>query len=79
MTTLTTASVLAFERKLEISDAIFTQIDSQKADAKITNVIIRKKGVRGTISNRHTGRRQRHPDRPLELQSTALHRQTERV
>ena len=52
MTTLTTASVLAFERKLEISDAIFTQIDSQKADAKITNVIIRKKGVRGTISNR---------------------------
>ena len=52
MTKLTTASVLAFERKLEISDAIFTQIDSQKADAKITNVIIRKKGVRGTISNR---------------------------
>ena len=52
MTTLTTASVLAFERKLEISDAIFTQIDSQKADAKMTNVIIRKKGVRGTISNR---------------------------
>ncbi len=52
MSTLTTASVLSFERKLEISDAGFTQMDSKKTDTEITNVSIRKKGVRGTISNR---------------------------
>ena len=34
MTTLTTASVLAFERNLDISDATFTQIDSKNTDAK---------------------------------------------
>lgn len=52
MTTLTTASVLAFERNLDISDATFTQIDSQKADAKATIVEVTEKSVRGTISNR---------------------------
>ena len=52
MSTLTIPSVLSFERKLEISDAGFTQMDSKKTDTEITNVSIRKKGVRGTISNR---------------------------
>ncbi len=48
------ASVLAFERKLDISDAFFWQKDS-KTDPKkavITPVIVREKSVRGTISNR---------------------------
>ena len=52
MTTLTTASVLAFERNLEISDATFTQIDSQKPDTQASIVKVREKSVRGTISNR---------------------------
>ncbi len=48
------ASVLAFERKLDISDAFFWQKDSNadKKDVLITPVIIREKSVRGTISNR---------------------------
>ena len=53
-TTLTTASVLAFERKLDPSDAVFHAgrwDDREKAEfwAPIT---IREKSVRGTISNR---------------------------
>lgn len=52
MTTLTTASVLAFERNLDISDATFTQIDSQQSNAKPVKVAVREKSVRGTISNR---------------------------
>ncbi|TCP11458.1 CRISPR-associated Csy3 family protein [Bisgaardia hudsonensis] len=50
MSKLTTASVLAFERNLDISDAVFSQKDSQSKDIKI--VEIREKSVRGTISNR---------------------------
>ena len=52
MSTLTTASVLAFERNLDISDATFTQIDSQQSNAKPVKVEVREKSVRGTISNR---------------------------
>lgn len=50
--TLTTASVLAFERNLDISDATFTQQDSRNQDAKTKPVNIIEKSVRGTISNR---------------------------
>ncbi|WP_201598947.1 type I-F CRISPR-associated protein Csy3 [Psychrobacter vallis] len=49
---LKTASVLAFERNLDISDGFFAQTDSQNADAKVIPVKINEKSVRGTISNR---------------------------
>lgn len=52
MTKLTTASVLAFERNLDISDAFFWQTDSKKENASVTDVKIVEKSVRGTISNR---------------------------
>ncbi|MCX8617089.1 type I-F CRISPR-associated protein Csy3 [Gilliamella sp. B2923] len=48
---ITTASVLAFERSLDISDAIFAQQNSQD-DKKLTPVRLSQKSVRGTISNR---------------------------
>lgn len=51
-TTLKTASVLAFERNLDTSDAFFSQIDSQSESSKPQPVIIKEKSVRGTISNR---------------------------
>ncbi|MGR3807378.1 type I-F CRISPR-associated protein Csy3 [Pasteurella testudinis] len=50
--TLTVASVLAFERNFDISDAVFSQIDSNNAETKEKAVEIREKSVRGTISNR---------------------------
>jgi len=53
-TTLKTASVLAFERKLDPSDGLFaagTWDDRDNAD-KWPAVVIREKSVRGTISNR---------------------------
>lgn len=49
-TALKTASVLAFERNFDISDAYFSQTSS--ADAQESDVLIREKSVRGTISNR---------------------------
>ena len=49
---LKTASVLAFERNLDVSDAYLWQTDSQAADKAATPVIIKEKSVRGTISNR---------------------------
>ena len=51
-TKLKTASVLAFERKLDISDAFFWQKDSKDDKASAIPVPIREKSVRGTISNR---------------------------
>ena len=48
---LTTASVLAFERCFDISDAIFAQQNSADTN-KLTPVILTEKSVRGTISNR---------------------------
>lgn len=52
MTNITQASVLAFERKLDISDAYFWQTSSQDKAAKPIPVVVREKSVRGTISNR---------------------------
>ncbi|PHI30299.1 type I-F CRISPR-associated protein Csy3 [Budvicia aquatica] len=50
-TTLKTASVLAFERNFDVSDAVFYQTnwDNRTAPVKIKNS---EKSVRGTISNR---------------------------
>ncbi|MDR2298495.1 MAG: type I-F CRISPR-associated protein Csy3 [Comamonas sp.] len=52
--TLKTASVLAFERKLDPSDAIFRAGDwgDRAAAASWPTVSVREKSVRGTISNR---------------------------
>ena len=52
--TLKTASVLAFERKLDPSDAIFRagRWDARDASASWAPVAIKPKSVRGTISNR---------------------------
>lgn len=47
-----TASVLAFERKLDISDAVFYQTDSADPQAAEQPVTLREKSIRGTISNR---------------------------
>ena len=52
MSTLKTASVLAFERNLDISDAFFAQKYSQNTQNKAQPVTIKEKSVRGTISNR---------------------------
>ncbi|MEY1662365.1 type I-F CRISPR-associated protein Csy3 [Isoalcanivorax beigongshangi] len=51
---LKTASVLAFERKLDPSDALFHAGDWQQQDtaAQWAPVAVREKSVRGTISNR---------------------------
>lgn len=53
-TELKTASVLAFERKLDPSDAIFSSgLWADRSNAKIwPAVVVRGKSVRGTISNR---------------------------
>lgn len=52
MTKLQTASVLAFERNLDISDAIFLQKNSAQTNAGLAPVKVTEKSVRGTISNR---------------------------
>jgi CRISPR-associated protein Csy3 len=52
MSKLTTASVLAFERNLDISDGFFWQQDSADSGNQTSVVSIREKSVRGTISNR---------------------------
>ena len=51
---LTTASVLAFERKLDPSDAVFHagRWDERAQSHAWPPVVIRAKSVRGTISNR---------------------------
>ncbi|MGM0986709.1 MAG: type I-F CRISPR-associated protein Csy3 [Pseudomonadota bacterium] len=51
---LKTASVLAFERKLDPSDALFSagNWDDRKQYAKWSGIPVREKSVRGTISNR---------------------------
>lgn len=50
--TLKTATVLAFDRSLGISDAFFWQLDSSSASPQIKPLKIDAKSVRGTISNR---------------------------
>lgn len=52
MSKLSTPSVLAFERNLDISDAIFSQKDSKNDKDEPIALRIREKSVRGTISNR---------------------------
>lgn len=49
---LKTASVLAFERRLDISDAFLWQKDSNNPKSHATIVTVQEKSVRGTISNR---------------------------
>ncbi|WP_299312706.1 type I-F CRISPR-associated protein Cas7f/Csy3, partial [uncultured Halomonas sp.] len=51
---LKTASVLAFERKLDPSDALFSagNWDDRAQYAKWSGIPVREKSVRGTISNR---------------------------
>lgn len=49
--TLKTASVLAFERKLDPSDALFHAGNWDKRDSWVP-IAVREKSVRGTISNR---------------------------
>lgn len=39
---LTVPSVLAFERKLDVSDAVFTQKDSQNPNSQITSVPVQE-------------------------------------
>lgn len=52
--TLKTASVLAFERKLDPSDALFAagRWDDREIESGWAPVTVREKSVRGTISNR---------------------------
>jgi CRISPR-associated protein Csy3 len=52
MSKIKTASVLAFERNLDISDALFMQKDSAQSGAEPVPVRVTEKSVRGTISNR---------------------------
>lgn len=52
MSKLTTASVLAFERNLDISDGFMAQKNSQDEKSVATPVRIQEKSIRGTISNR---------------------------
>ena len=47
MNDITQASVLAFERKLDISDAYFWQVNSADSKAQKTPIIVREKSVRG--------------------------------
>ncbi|MES9904035.1 MAG: type I-F CRISPR-associated protein Cas7f/Csy3, partial [Sedimenticola sp.] len=51
---LKTASVLAFERKLDPSDALFRagQWDDQANGSNWSSIEVNEKSVRGTISNR---------------------------
>ena len=53
--TLKTASVLSFERNLDISDAFFWQFDGSTDAPPIRPVVLQTKSVRGTISNRLKG------------------------
>ncbi|SUA67927.1 type I-F CRISPR-associated protein Csy3 [Oligella urethralis] len=52
MTKLKTASVLAFERNFDFSDAHFYQKSSVSTEQKLLPVVIQEKSIRGTISNR---------------------------
>lgn len=49
---MTIPTVLAFERHLDVSDAVFYQSDSARPEAAAIPVTLREKSVRGTISNR---------------------------
>ena len=77
MSKLTVATVLAFERNLDISDAFFWQANSEDTDAKQTEakqaiVRIREKSVRGTISNRLSTKEQDPAKLDASIQSPNL-------
>ena len=62
-TKLKTASVLAFERKLDPSDALFYSGNWDNKDTGVWDpVVIREKTVRGTISDRKSGKLADQPD-----------------
>ncbi|KOE62889.1 type I-F CRISPR-associated protein Csy3 [Aggregatibacter actinomycetemcomitans] len=75
MRKLTTPTVLAFERNLDISDAVFTQFNSQDKNPVEEEVKIREKSVRGTISNRLKNTITNDPTKlDAEIQKTNLQR-----
>ena len=59
-TAIKTASVLAFERKLDPSDALFFSgsWEQRGQSASWASLSVREKSVRGTISNRLKGKEQ---------------------
>jgi len=63
MTLIQTASVLAFERKLDPSDALFSagQWEDRNNHSHWPAVSVREKSVRGTISNRLSDKEQKNP------------------
>ncbi len=73
---LKTASVLAFERKLDPSDAIFSagRWDDRKKGADWSVVTVREKSVRGTISNRLNTKDQDPAKLDASIQSPNLQR-----
>ena len=73
-TDLKTASVLAFERKLDPSDALFSagKWDERSNGEKWAVVTIREKSVRGTISNRLSTKEQDPAKLDASIQSPNL-------
>ena len=49
---VTTPSVLSFERRIDTSYGVFTQINSKEPHQEAKPISVREKSVRGTISNR---------------------------
>jgi len=73
---LKTASVLAFERKLDPSDALFQagRWDERENAARWSIVAVREKSVRGTISNRLKAKEQDAAKLDASIQSPNLQR-----
>ena len=73
-TDLKTASVLAFERKLDPSDALFSagNWDGRGTGEKWAAVTVREKSVRGTISNRLSTKEQDPAKLDASIQSPNL-------
>lgn len=73
---LKTASVLAFERKLDPSDALFSagRWDDRANGGKWPAIVLREKAVRGTISNRLSTKDQDPAKLDASIQSPNLQR-----
>jgi CRISPR-associated protein Csy3 len=73
-TQVKTASVLAFERKLDPSDALFFAgtWDTRQQSSTWQTVSVREKSVRGTISNRLKGKEQDPAKLDAEIQKANL-------
>lgn len=73
---LTTASVLAFERKIDPADALFFsgRWDDMKGAASWRKIAVREKSVRGTISNRLKGKAADPAKLNAEVQKANLQR-----